>query len=195
MDSKVYIIHSYAIVQKGLADILRKNFNCSIFCFNNLSEFQQAEEISSGKVIFFVEEAIANGEEYLQFIEQLNEVSSFCLINGPHSVPQNSGFNLYLHHTADEIYERVKEAFMQQDLSEDENVDLTNREIDVLKLVALGFSNKEIADKLFISTHTVISHRKNMTEKLGIKSISGLTVYAIINNFIDTTNLNVKDLI
>lgn len=72
---------------------------------------------------------------------------------------------------------------------------LTAREVDVLRLVALGHSNKDIADKLCISTHTVMSHRKNITEKLGIKSISGLTVYAILNDHIDTTNLNIADLI
>ena len=64
---------------------------------------------------------------------------------------------------------------------------LTEREIDVLRLVAFGKTNKDIADKLCISIHTAISHRKNITEKLGIKSISGLTVFAILNNLIDTS--------
>jgi DNA-binding CsgD family transcriptional regulator len=50
--------------------------------------------------------------------------------------------------------------------------------------VALGFTNQQIADKLFISKHTVISHRKNITSKLGIKTVSGLTVYAVLNNLI-----------
>jgi DNA-binding CsgD family transcriptional regulator len=72
---------------------------------------------------------------------------------------------------------------------------LTEREIDVLKLVAFGKTNKEIADELFISFHTVISHRKNITEKLGIKSISGLTVYSILNNLIDTTSIDPESLI
>jgi DNA-binding NarL/FixJ family response regulator len=65
-----------------------------------------------------------------------------------------------------------------------ESQDLTDREIDVLVAVAKGWMNKEIADKLNISIHTVISHRKNITRKTGIKSVSGLTVYALINNLI-----------
>ena len=68
--------------------------------------------------------------------------------------------------------------------SQDENV-LSEREIEVLRHVALGLANKEIADRLFISTNTVITHRKNITEKLGIKTIPGLTVYAIMNNIIN----------
>ena len=61
---------------------------------------------------------------------------------------------------------------------------LSEREIEVLKAIALGMANKEIAERLYISIHTVISHRKNITSKLGIKSISGLTVYALLNSLI-----------
>jgi DNA-binding CsgD family transcriptional regulator len=59
----------------------------------------------------------------------------------------------------------------------------------------MGYASKDIADKLNISTHTVITHRKNITEKLGIKSIPGLTVYAILNKIIDTEELSLDDLI
>ena len=66
-----------------------------------------------------------------------------------------------------------------------DDVDLSKREIDVLVAVAKGMMNKEIADQMNISIHTVISHRKNITRKTGIKSVSGLTVYALLNNLID----------
>ena len=61
---------------------------------------------------------------------------------------------------------------------------LSSREIEVLTLITKGLINKEIAEKLNISLTTVITHRKNITEKLGIKSVSGLTIYAVMNGYI-----------
>jgi DNA-binding CsgD family transcriptional regulator len=68
--------------------------------------------------------------------------------------------------------------------SESEESELSEREKDILREIALGKTNKEIADILFISAHTVITHRKNITRKLGIKTVSGLTIYAILNKLI-----------
>ena len=65
-----------------------------------------------------------------------------------------------------------------------ENGELSDRENEVVALVAKGSTNKEIADLLKISIHTVITHRKNISRKTGIKSISGLTVYAMLNKLI-----------
>jgi len=69
------------------------------------------------------------------------------------------------------------------------NYELTKRETAVLILLAQGKTNKEIADALSVSVHTVISHRKNITHKTGIKSVAGLTVYAMLNNLIDESAL------
>jgi DNA-binding NarL/FixJ family response regulator len=66
---------------------------------------------------------------------------------------------------------------------------LSERETDVLVQLVSGLSNKEIAGKLNISTHTVISHRKSITQKIGIKSQSGLTIYAISNKIVTLDNL------
>ena len=52
-----------------------------------------------------------------------------------------------------------------------------------------GYKYQEIADKLNISLTTVITHRKNITEKLGIKSVSGLTIYAVMNGYIEADRI------
>ena len=67
--------------------------------------------------------------------------------------------------------------------------ELSDREKDVLIQVVRGLSNKEIADVLCISMHTVISHRKHIAAKLNIHSTAGLTVYAIVNKLVDINNL------
>jgi len=66
---------------------------------------------------------------------------------------------------------------------------LSRREKDVVKLLAKGLSNKEISEQLYISPHTVITHRKNITRKLNIKSVAGLIVYAIINEIISVEEM------
>lgn len=66
---------------------------------------------------------------------------------------------------------------------------LSAREIEVLVLITKGLINKEIAEKLNISLTTVISHRKNITEKLGIKSVPGLTIYAVMNGYVEADSI------
>ena len=66
---------------------------------------------------------------------------------------------------------------------------LTNRELEVLSLVVQGYINKEIAIKLNISLTTVITHRKNITEKLGVKSVSALTIYAVMHGYVDINKI------
>ena len=66
---------------------------------------------------------------------------------------------------------------------------LSNREIEVLSLIVQGMINKEIAEKLNISLTTVISHRKNIMDKLGVKSVSALTIYAVMHGYIDINKI------
>ena len=69
-------------------------------------------------------------------------------------------------------------------MEKDGNKDLSVREIEVLKQIVKGCTNKEVGDQLCISLNTVLTHRKNITSKLGIKTIPGLTFYAITNGII-----------
>ena len=67
---------------------------------------------------------------------------------------------------------------------------LSKREVEVLSLIVQGHINKEVADRLHISLSTVITHRKNITDKLGIKSLSALTIYAVTHGYVDITSLH-----
>lgn len=81
----------------------------------------------------------------------------------------------------------------QDTVSEKEGDDetlLSPREKEILVCVAKGMLNKEIADCFNISIYTVITHRKNITRKTGIKTVAGLTVYALLNNLIDVADFD-----
>lgn len=84
------------------------------------------------------------------------------------------------------VLEKDGRAGQHDDEREDEDEDraLSIREKDILAEVARGYTNKEIADRLYISIHTVITHRRNIARKLKIHSVAGLTIYAVANNLI-----------
>ena len=66
---------------------------------------------------------------------------------------------------------------------------LTDREIEVMALIVQGYINKEIADRLHIGLATVITPRKNIMEKLGMKSVSALTIYAVMHGYVDINKI------
>ena len=66
---------------------------------------------------------------------------------------------------------------------------LSDREIEVMSLIVQGYINKEIADRLNIGLATVITHRKNIMDKLGLKSVSALTIYAVMHGYVDINKI------
>lgn len=73
---------------------------------------------------------------------------------------------------------------------EDDSQTLSSREKEIVICVVKGMTNREIADRLYLSTHTVITHRRNIARKLQVHSASGLTVYAIVNKLIELKDLD-----
>ena len=85
------------------------------------------------------------------------------------------------------VVERSEQEGQNGHADEAENADsaLSQREKEIIICIARGMSNKEIADRLCISVHTVTTHRRNICAKLEIHSPAGLTIYAILNGLID----------
>ena len=93
-----------------------------------------------------------------------------------------------IHDTIEEIKEKIEKLYDEPELKEETNDDnevLSVREKEILVLVVKGMTNKEIAQTLFLSTHTIITHRRNIARKLEIHSAAGLTVYAIVNKLVE----------
>lgn len=71
----------------------------------------------------------------------------------------------------------------------DDREPLSQREKEIIALVVKGMTNKEIAEHLFLSVHTVMTHRRNIARKLEIHSATGLTIYAIVNHLVDLSDI------
>ena len=101
-------------------------------------------------------------------------------------------FSLY--DSIDQLRLKLNKVFETETIEPDEENDaLSVREREILTCVVKGQTNKEIAQSLFLSTHTVITHRRNIARKLGIHSTAGLTIYAIVNKLIELDDIK-KDL-
>ncbi|MEJ6616030.1 MAG: response regulator transcription factor [Crocinitomicaceae bacterium] len=85
-----------------------------------------------------------------------------------------------------QILETIQEANLDVDDIDDvfscEAVLISKRECEIITLIAEGFTNQQIADKLFLSSHTVNTHRKNIMAKLGVKNTAGIVMYAVKTN-------------
>ena len=117
----------------------------------------------------------------LDTMSQLSEFHSLC-INVPESELVRSLLMLEQHaHGHGQNLPPMPKALQQKILSD--------REIEVMSLIVQGFINKEIADKLNIGLSTVITHRKNIMDKLGFKSVSALTIYAVTHGYVDINTI------
>ena len=95
----------------------------------------------------------------------------------------------------DDVESLTHKISVLMDVADEEEGDissLSQREKEIVGCVVRGMTNKEIAEKLFISVHTVITHRRNITRKLQIHSAAGLTIYAIVNKLVELSEVKMN---
>ncbi len=112
---------------------------------------------------------------------QLSEFHSIC-INQPEHALVRSLLMLQQHaHPGGKNMPPMPETLQKKILSD--------REIEVMSLIVQGYINKEIAERLNIGLTTVVTHRKNIMDKLGFKSVSALTIYAVMHGYVDINKI------
>ena len=129
-------------------------------------------------------------EDHSGVEETLEDLKSLVMSHLPASADQQEAYKVLsaIHSLQEDIRKHIllEETVLEGRKADDpEDNTLSAREREILVCVAKGMINKEIADALNISIHTVITHRKNITRKTGIKTVAGLTVYALLNNLLE----------
>ncbi|MDP4270474.1 MAG: response regulator transcription factor [Bacteroidota bacterium] len=183
------------IIQAGIIDLLSKSgMQIKWYEADSLTEIQRLIRMEAINLAIINPHLVLNLEKNLQLIRGEDEnVKWIALVYAAYDAQLLGMFDATIHindsveTVSSLIHRSVADDKMEESTSRQP---LSDREIDVLKLLVTGFSNKEIADKLAISTYTVISHRKNITQKTGIKSVSGLTIFAVVKGIITLNNVS-----
>lgn len=176
------IIHPDTLKAVGLRHLLRTYFDASAECFASVSQFIASHpEQYDG---YFVTPQV-----FVACMEMLLPRKSRVVMLLEDNTPDAwKGLVLDTRQPLEDMIETLDRCvgeIAHNNQKAEEKEELTQREIDVLRGVARGLLNKEIADELHISINTVLSHRKNIVAKLGIKTVSGLSLYAVMNGIIE----------
>ncbi len=188
----IAIAESSTIIRKGVIATLKQLLDGSKQFIEITSTEQLTESFRHKQIdVLIINPLLYNTIEH----SKLKANSSFKCIALQTSIADKNLFNSYdgvisLYENDQEIVRLFNSFIEHKNEEEDSEEVLSQREKEIIVCIVKGMTNKEIADKLFISVHTVITHRRNITRKLEIHSTAGLTIYAIINKLIDINDAN-----
>ncbi len=195
MSHRVIICEASEIIANGLYEIIQGMAGFAVSCRVDTPENLSEKILASDCNILIINPMLLGFSDRnlpSQLVKEYAHLSVVALVTtciDPTALKQYDGA-IEINDPKLKVINKLNQIAQSDEKTEkSDDVELSKREIDVLVYVAKGLMNKEIADQMNISIHTVISHRKNITRKTGIKSVSGLTVYALLNNLIDETEV------
>ena len=188
---RIVLIEPSEIVAAGIAAIIGRNPEFTLVkTLSNIAYFNNA---GTDADIIIVNPAVIDYNDRLDIRSCLG-AGNAAIVALTHSSYEESVLRQYdecigIYDNSARITQKLKNALEENAQAPKSDInELSGRERDILAAVAKGLTNKEIADEFNISVYTVISHRRNISQKLGINSIPGLTVYAIMNKLIDMSD-------
>ena len=193
---KIAIADSSDVIRAGIISILKRmNFQILFFEIKNLQQLRLS--VAHHNFDILILNPILTGFSSPQQLKK-----EFCKSGGIKIIAlqsvlcENSLMSQYdesvsIFDSNEQIISKLKKTISSE--SDISSECLSSREKEIVGLVVQGLSNKQIAQKLNLSIHTVITHRRNISTKLDIHSTSGLTIYAIVNKLIEIDDINKND--
>ena len=193
----VALITPSAMVSKGLQDILDESGEFKVEeCFRDISRPVEARLGTLDPDVVIIDPSVLDFRSRKDGRSRLADICDSIVIalGGPgltDEVLRQYDGSISIYDSREDIIRKTRSSVeaKQSETSVSDSGELSAREKEILVCVAKGMLNKEIADKLCLSIYTVITHRKNITRKTGIKTVAGLTVYALLNNLIDMSSV------
>lgn len=191
LENKILIIEYSEIIRQGLVRIIQNSLpEFNIMHLSSVGELSNSDDNDMVLLLIINSSFFENMSMMKDVMQLFPQARLIGIVTQSLRRDDTALFDdiIYMSDSLETITGTVKKMLHQPAKKKMQSEKLTDRELDVLKQLVKGYSNKQIADELFISIHTVITHRKNISTKLGIKSIAGLTIYGVINNIIDIDN-------
>lgn len=186
----ILIAEPSIIIRSGIVSVLKKlnNLNIDIAEIHQIEKLKEEVDQNNPDII------IINPSYFGAFAPQEFKRMDIKIIALQHTLSDSSTLKHYddiisIYDSSNTISNKIRK-LIESDKKYDNKTALSIREKEILAYIAKGLSNKLIADKLYLSTHTVTTHRRNIASKLQIHSPAGLTIYAIINKIIDINDID-----
>jgi len=187
----IVLIESTFLLRAGMESLVQEIpgiLIVEVFDGSEKNLFEKIKKKKPNTVIINPNALVNNFLSLMTKLQNEKDIKLIGLINNDCSekISSRFTFNLQLTENKHNLLQQLRVIFGKGKSVENRQKGLlSKRELDVIKEVVKGNTNQEIADKLFLSIHTVMTHRKNSTKKLGIKTVSGLMVYALMNNIVE----------
>lgn len=192
---KVIIAEQAPIISSGLCQIIRKITGLRPEIYEIGSKATLMNEISSKSIHILLANPTFGGIFHPEEIRKASynpTIKIFAIEYGKLYGETLSLFDGHVHITDGlETLSRKLMPVVKDQEEVHEKDTLSSREKEIISLVVKGFTNQEIADRLYLSIHTVITHRRNIARKLEIHSATGLTIYAIVNKIVDLSEIKI----
>lgn len=185
---KIVVFEPSLIIRSGVLAVLRRlpAFDIQIEEIADVAQLPSSLRWHKPDILI-VNPSVTARFSIPQFKAEAEGVRLVALLN---SLADDEVIKLYdetitVYDTADRISDKIMRLTNSDNDRDDRSNALSAREKEIVIGVVKGLTNKQIADSLFISTHTVITHRRNIAAKLQIHSAAGLTIYAIVNKLVE----------